>query len=76
MTRYRDRDLYGYEGLACAVLKLAVDEARQKTGRGPAARQFLRSTGCQILVDNLLLALGLQNELAADELLDNLWRAE
>jgi hypothetical protein len=78
MTRhlYRDRELYGYEGLACAMLKLAIEEARQKGSRGPAARQFLRSTGCRILVDNLLWALGLQNELAADELMEQLWRSE
>jgi hypothetical protein len=74
--RYHERELSGYEGLACAMLKLAVEEARQKGGRRTAARMFLMSSGCRVLLDNLLWALGLQEQYDASELLDSLWRSE
>ena len=68
------RRLTGYEGIAVAVLARAVMDARSHNGHHDAACYFLRCGGCQDLLQNLLLALGLQNEFSADELLERLWR--
>ena len=65
-----------YQRIAYEVIKLAVNEAQHKGGRGPSARYFLRSAWCRELLDNLLLAWGLQEEWDAKELLKDLWRAE
>jgi len=51
--------LYGWPGLACAILKQAYHDARSGNGERADALEFLLSPGAADMLGNLSEALGL-----------------
>lgn len=63
------RGLCSYAGLAAAILARAVRDARANGSYHYEAWAFLHSSGCAVLVTNLLEAEGLGERVSVEELI-------